>query len=233
MRILIVEDELPTAEDIEILVKSILKEKVTSTRIETTLENALFYLQEKPIDVLLLDLNLNSLDGFKILKELVSKSFHTIIISANTDRALEAFEYGVLDFIPKPYNKERISSAFNRLKSNTGISGRAVKYLSIKKGFEIYVVPIVEIVYFKSANIYCELHLKNGKTEIYDKSIKNISALLPMNFFRIHKSYNVNLEMIDKIIVHGGGRYNAVLKTKESLPVSRQKISTLKKLLDM
>lgn len=233
MRILIVEDELPIAEDIQFLVSSILKERITSIRIETTLDSALFYLKEKPIDLLLLDLNLNSRDGFKILKELVSKSFHTIIISANTDRALEAFEYGVLDFIPKPYNKERISSAFDRLESNSGAVGRAIKYLSVKKGYEIHVVPIEEIVYFKSANIYCDLHLKNGKVEIYDKSIKNISALLPINFFRIHKSYILNLEMIDKIIVHGGGRYNAVLKTNESLPVSRQKISTLKKLLDI
>ena len=55
---------------------------------------------------MLLDLNLHARDGFEILKQIVSKSFHTIIISANIDRAIEAFEYGVLDFIPKLYNKE-------------------------------------------------------------------------------------------------------------------------------
>jgi two-component system response regulator LytT len=102
MRILIVEDERPTAEDIKMLVEHILNKEITSIHIETTLDSAMWYLKEKSIDVLLLDLNLNSKDGFQLLKQVVSQSFHTIVISANTNRAIEAFENGVLDFIPKP-----------------------------------------------------------------------------------------------------------------------------------
>ena len=159
MRILIVEDERPTAEDIQLLVKQILKNEITSIHIETTLDNALAYLNEKQIDVLLLDLNLNSKDGFQILKQIVSKSFHTIIISANINRAIEAFEYGVLDFIPKPYTEERLKEAFRRLKSSHALDGHAIKYLSVKTGFEIQVIPLEDIKYFKSANIYVELYL--------------------------------------------------------------------------
>ena len=83
MRILIVEDERPTAEDIKLLVEQILKKEIISIHIETTLDSAMFYLKEKPIDVLLLDLNLNAKDGFDLLKLVVSQSFHTIVISAN------------------------------------------------------------------------------------------------------------------------------------------------------
>jgi two-component system response regulator LytT len=233
MRILIVEDERPTAEDIQLLVRQILKKEITSIHIETTLNNALAYLNEKPIDVLLLDLNLNSKDGFNILQQVVSNSFHTIIISANTNRAVEAFEYGVLDFIPKPYSAERLKAAFKRLQSSHALDGHAIKYLSVKKGSAVQVIPTENIRYFKSANIYVELHLKDKQKVIYDKPIKLLEPLLPANYYRIHKSFVVNIDTIETIQMLGGGKYRALLKSGDSLPVSRQKIKELKKLLGL
>ena len=228
MRILIVEDERPTAEDIKFLVEEILQKEITSIHIEVTLDSALIYLKEKPIDVLLLDLNLNSKDGFQLLKQVVSQSFHTIVISANINRAIEAFEYGVLDFIPKPYNIERLKAAFQRLKSSHALDGHSIKYLSVKKGFEIKVIPLEEIKYFKSANIYTELYLKNDQTIIYDKSIKQIIPLLPSNYYRIHKSFIVDRNNVESIQILGGGKYRAILKSGDCLPVSRNKIYMLK-----
>lgn len=228
MRILIVEDERPTAEDIKFLVEQILNKEITSIHIETTFDSAMFYLKEKPIDVLLLDLNLNAKDGFQLLRQVVSRSFHTIVISANTNRAIEAFEYGVLDFIPKPYNIERLKAAFQRLKSSHALDGHSIKYLSVKKGFEIKVIPIEEVNYFKSANIYAELHLKDERIVIYDKPLKQLVPLLPPNYCRIHKSYIINLEKIDSIQTFGGGKYRALLKSGESIPISRNKIKSLK-----
>ncbi|MFZ2864877.1 MAG: LytTR family DNA-binding domain-containing protein [Ignavibacteriaceae bacterium] len=228
MRILIVEDERPTAEDIKSLVEQFLQKEITSIHIEVTLDSALIYLKEKPIDVLLLDLNLNSKDGFQLLKQVVSSSFHTIVISANVNRAIEAFEYGVLDFIPKPYNIERLKAAFQRLKSSHALDGHSIKYLSVKKGFEIKVIPLEEIKYFKSANIYTELFLKNDQTIIYDKSIKQLIPLLPANYYRIHKSFIVDRNNVESIQTLGGGKYRVILKSGECLPVSRHKINLLK-----
>ena len=233
MRILIVEDERPTAEDIELLVRQILGKEITSIHIETTLSNALMYINEKTIDVLLLDLNLNAKDGFQILKQVVSKSFQTIVISANTNRAIEAFEYGVLDFIPKPYSMERLQAAFERLKSSHAVDGHAIKYLSVKRGFEIRVIPIEEIRYFKSANIYVELHLKDGHSVIYDKPIKQLIPLLPSNYYRIHKSFIINIETIETIQTLGGGKYRVVLKSGDCLPVSRKVINKLRSILGL
>lgn len=228
MRILIVEDERPIAEDIKLLVEQILGKEITSIHIEVTLESALIYLREKPIDVLLLDLNLNSKDGFQLLRQVVSQSFHTIVISANINRAIEAFEYGVLDFIPKPYNIERLKAAFQRLRSSHALDGHSIKYLSVKKGYEIKVIPLEEIKYFKSANIYIELHLFNDQVVIYDKSIKQLIPLLPSNYYRIHKSFIVDRNNVKSIQSLGGGKYRAFLKSGDCLPVSRHKINMLR-----
>lgn len=228
MRILIVEDERPTAEDILQLVSDILKKEITSLHIETSLDSALFYLKEKPVDLLLLDLNLNSKDGFQLLQQVVSRSFHTIVISANVNRAIEAFEYGVLDFIPKPYNEERLRIAFDRLKSTHATDGHAVKFLSVKTATGIRVIPVGEVRYFKSANIYTEIRLNDGHCVIHDKSIKQLIPLLPANWFRIHKSFLVDLNKISSLQTSGGGKNNVVLQTGENLPVSRKVVKQLK-----
>ena len=228
MKILIVEDEFPIAEDLQALTYKILGERITSIHIETTLEGALYYLSERVIDVLLLDLNLNGEDGFTILKEVVSRSFHTIIISAHIDRAIMAFEYGVLDFIPKPYNEARLARAFKRLEENFPIEGKEARYLCVKKYSEIIVVPIREVKFFRGANVYTELHLISGRVELYDKILKNLGNLLPSYYFRIHKSYIVDIHRIKKIMTFGSGKYEAVLETGDRLPVSRHRIRELK-----
>lgn len=233
MRILIVEDDRPTAEAIQDSVKEILKKGITSIHIATSLNSALIYLKEKPIDLLLLDLNLNAKDGFQIFKEAVSGSFHTIVISANINRAIEAFEYGVLDFIPKPYTAKRLKAAFNRLKMGKANEGYSIKYLSVKKGQEVKVVPLADIHYFKSSNVYTELHLKDENVLIYDKSIKMLESLLPADYIRIHKSYIINKETIDRMLILGGGQYRVILKTGERLPASRYKINLLRQYLNL
>lgn len=233
MRILIVEDERPTAEDIQFLVEQILGKEISSIHIETTLDSAMRYIKTKPIDVLLLDLNLNAKDGFEILKQIACQSFHTIIISANINRAIEAFEYGVLDFIPKPYNIERLKAAFDRLKSNHASDGHSIKYFTVKRGFEIQVISLEDICYFKSANIYVELHLKNKQFSICDKSMKALTPLLPSNYFRIHKSFIIDINSIDSIQNFGGGQYRVKLKSGDVLPVSRQKIKFVKQFIGL
>jgi two-component system response regulator LytT len=233
MRILIVEDERPTAEDIRDLTKELLGDRVSSIHIQSSLHNALDFLSTHAIDVLLLDLNLNERNGFEILKQAAARSFHTIIISAYSDKAVEAFEFGVLDFIPKPYNLERLQTAFNRLQDSFALDTRALKYLSVRKFGSIHIVPLKNVKYFKGANVYTELHLTGGTVEIYDKSLKSVKKLLPRSYARIHKSYIVDIRRIRKIFNFGGGRYEIELEDRDRLPVSRSRIREIRKQLDL
>jgi len=229
MRVLIVEDERPTAEDIRDLVRADLGPRLSSIHILTTLHDALDYLSNHAIDVLLLDLNLNERDGFDILKQAVARSFHTIIISAYADRAVEAFEYGVLDFVLKPYNPQRLAAAFARLRSGSDLDTRALKYLSVRTFGNIEVIPLSDVIYFKGANVYSELHLRGGGVKVYDKSLKNLIKLLPRSYVRIHKSYIADIRGIRKIASHGGGRYEIELENGATLPLSRSRAQETKK----
>lgn len=230
MNIFIVEDEPIIAERIERLSKEILKEKITSITVRHRLTDSVRYLFANKIDLLILDLNLNGRDGFELLKLAVSGSFHTIIISAHTDKALEAFEYGVLDFIGKPFSGERLKKAFERIEKPEK-SSCPVKYVSVRKNEKLLLIDIDDIMYIKGARIYTEIVLKDGKTEIHDKSLNSLCQLLPTNFVRIHKSYIANLQYVKSISSLGGSKYSLQLLDGETLPVSRIKYKEIKSLL--
>ncbi len=232
MRVLIVEDEKLIADDLRDVCKRLLRGKAEVIRIELTYWNALEYLSRRQIDVMLLDLNLSGRDGFELLKHAVSHAFQTIVVSANVDRALEAFEYGVLDFIPKPYNEARIKKALDRLQKPLSETGPGVKFLSVRKHGTIQVIPVSEVVFIKGADVYAELHLRNGTRELHDKTLNELSRILPDDFVRIHKSYLVDVNSVQRFVIHGGGRYTLELHSQEVLPVARSKFLELKRRLN-
>ncbi|MCB9250213.1 MAG: hypothetical protein H6613_17520 [Ignavibacteriales bacterium] len=84
----------------------------------------------------------------------------TIIVSAYTERALEAFEYGVLDFVPKPIFEERINKALDRFFSSEKLNPKT-KQLFVKSGGKIESIPLTKIVYFQPADHYTEIILEN------------------------------------------------------------------------
>ncbi len=228
MHILIIEDETRIAKRIERMVKNFFSSSLDSLTRVDELNAALDFIENNHIDIVLLDLNLNGENGFDILAKAVSESFHTIIISAHKDRAISAFEYGVLDFVPKPFNQQRLEQAFNRVLLHEKTENRNIKFLGVKKKSGIQLIPVEELIYAKGAGSYTELFLKNGKKELHDKSLDKLAQLLPDTFERIHKSYLVKMTEVKEIVVESGSKYSAILKNDKNLPIGRTKYKDIK-----
>lgn len=227
MRILIVEDEALIAQRIERLTRDILGQELRQLTVQPTLESAFNHIKEQPIDLLILDLNLNGKNGFQLLEQAIAGAFQTFIVSAYTDKAVAAFEYGVLDFIPKPFNKNRLEKAFERFKNANYKAAFPTKYLAVRKNGHLQLVDIEKINFIKGASNYAELYLANGQSELHDKSLQQIMMLLPTHFERIHKSYIVNMKMISSI----SNQYEVLLKNNVCIPISRSKYKALKNLM--
>ena len=230
MKVLIVEDEARMAKRLHNIVNTFFKKSLVKCHCLDNIDDANTYLSNNTIDLLLLDLNLNGESGFNILTMAISQSFFTIIVSGNRDQALTAFEYGVLDFVPKPYSRERINLALKRVISKDKNPEGTLKYLAVKSK-TIKLIAISEILYIKGAGTYTELFLKNGQIELHDKSLESLSKLLPNAFQRTHKSYLVKTAEIKEILVSSGSKYQLVLKNEELLPVGRTKYKQLKESL--
>lgn len=220
MKILIIEDETRIAKRIERMVRHILGQDITFLLRCDSLEQGLEIINKHAIDLLFLDLNLNGQDGFDILETVVAESFHTIIISAYKDRALRAFEYGVLDFVPKPFDEKRLAKACQRISHKAeGIA--KMKYVAIKKKGKQVLINVEDIIYIKGAGIYTELFLQNGTQEIHNKSLERLQLLLPDTYERIHKSYLVAMHHAKQIIIEPGSKYSMELQNGTNLPIGR------------
>lgn len=228
MKVLIIEDESRIAKRVERLTRDILGSNLNSLTVINTLQDGLSFIETNTLDVVLLDLNLNGEDGFDLLARAVSGAFHTIVVSANTNQALRAFEYGVLDFVPKPFNRDRLEQAFNRIVTEDKEKSHDVKYLSVKKRNTIQLIPIEDVIYAKGAGAYSELILLDGSKELHDKSLEKLEQLLSPQFIRIHKSYLVKMYEVKEVKVSSGSKYLAILKNGELIPIGRTKYKELR-----
>lgn len=226
MKIYIVEDEKVAARRLKRMISEILPDSEKGISIFTTFEDASECLKETPPDLLLLDLNLNGDDGFQILGNVQNAQFQTIVVSANTDRAIEAFELGVLDFVPKPFDADRLQRALNRFAGRfnriKGTSTIVVK----NQGSRIF-ISVNDVSYVCGAGDYVEIHCKNEDMHLYHKSLEKMLELLPDDFVRTHKSYIVDKKLIKEVKVYGGGKYGVIMEDNKELPLSRSRYKEL------
>ena len=228
MHIAIVEDYPPVAAGLERLSRELLDGRVDSVRRFLDVDDALEHLEHHPVDVLLLDLNLGSQDGFDVLKHAVAGSFFTIVVSANTHRAFEAFDYGVLDFLGKPVSKERLEQAFARMDGAGSGTAPAPKFLAIRGTGAVALVPLENVAFIRGAGKYSEVLTQDGNVHLHHKTLDRLEALLQPRFVRIHRSYLVERVRIRRLIVGGGGSYSAALEDGTELPVGRTRFPELR-----
>jgi len=225
--VIIVEDEPAILRRLERQITELLGDKLARLNCFNNLDDAQDYINHQAIDVLFLDLNLQGRDGFSMLSTLTASSFHTIIISAYADKAIEAFEYGVLDFIAKPFTKTRLQQAINRLFDTHKRQDYGVRYLSVKQAGITQLIEISQIDYIVATGHYSEVFF-NKKTRLHDKPIQKLLTLLPPNFEHIHRSYVVNMNKVASLKTEPGSKYTLILNSGKELPVSRTRYTKIK-----
>ncbi len=221
MRLLLIEDEPLVAQRLERFCREVIGDGLEKLHAVSSFDEATAWLAENAVDVALLDLNLEGRDGMELLKRSVASAFHTIIVSANTDRALEAFQYGVLDFVPKPFTRERLAQALARVTGPIARNGHATRNLAVKKAGRIELVAVDDVLFVQGAGNYSELILTNGKKELHDKTLEKLEAILSEEFERTHKSYLVRRSAIKALHASEGSHYELELKNGECLPIGR------------
>lgn len=220
LRILTLEDEPIIASRIERLCHEILGQRVKMLTLCETKAEAIKAFNDDAYDLLLLDLNLNGEDGFDILRLAAAAPSQTIVISAYKDRASEAFDFGVIDFVAKPFDKERLSLALRRFDAGSPRE-QHLRYISFRRAGRADIAALSDVLFFAGADKYSEVHLRDGAIKLHDKSLSQFEKILPPAFRRIHKSYIVRLSEIDRLETEKGSRYFAVLSSGERLPVGR------------
>ncbi|MFD1064189.1 LytR/AlgR family response regulator transcription factor [Winogradskyella litorisediminis] len=221
MNCIIIEDQLPAQ---RILKKYI--EDAKSLSLVGTFSDAIEALETikaQQVNVIFLDIHLPKLSGIDFLKSL-SNPPKVILTTAFPDYALESYELNVVDYLLKPFSFPRfiqaITKASQMLESNTNNDSinepNQKKEIFIKSGYELVRLKIDDIIYIKSDADYVEIYTENKKLLSSDSLTEWIKRLDTNQFARVHKSYIINTNKIEKII---GNR--VYLQYDKKIPIGR------------
>lgn len=185
-------------------------------------------LQRCVYDGLVLDLNLEGEDGFELLRRAVAGRYHCVVVSAHRDRALAAFEHGVLDFVPKPFSRERLGRALDRLLDAGRQRAGLLRYLGVWRTQGTALIELDDVLWIRADGDSSTLRLLDGRDELHDKSLAGLAALLPPDFVRCHRSYLVNLQHVRALHAASGSRYWLTLAGGGELAVGRAYVDGLR-----
>ena len=229
MNILIAEDEAPAARRLERLVRERLGDRIRDIAIVPTVESARAALAASRVDLLLLDLNLNGADGFSLLDG--AERPRTIIVSANSSRAIDAFDYAVVDFLAKPVSPERLAVALDRALDRTPIRTAGQTSLAVRSAGRIDLAAFADIVSLSGADDYVEVVLADGRRFLHDTRLSDLERRLPPGFIRVHRSHIANTAHLRSIRTLPNRRRMLELTGGTQLPVSRNRFGRIERLL--
>jgi two-component system LytT family response regulator len=184
-------------------------------------------------DLLFLDVQMPKLDGFEVL-ELIDPGPVVIFVTAYDRYAMRAFDAHAVDYLLKPFSRERFELALERARLRLGerrppvalaAEARAPnerpQRIVVKDGPRVHVIPVDRLDYAEAQDDYVALH-SGGKSYLKQQPIASLESLLdPARFVRIHRSVIVNLERVARIEPYGKESRIAILADGARLPVSR------------
>lgn len=251
LQCIIVDDELPASTELYHLLKEIGGVEVLYCAHDGS--DALTAVRKLRPHALFLDIKMPGMDGFDVAREVLSGGHQPQIVftTAYDDFAIDAFEVSAVDYVLKPFSRERLEKTVKRLMESNAqrLGSKDVDAIvdRLKDGMNHY--PLVRLsVYDKGRIIFlppgdiCFCQASYGHSTVltpdssYDchASLDDIEdRFAEERFFRVHRSYLVNIEHIQDVVPYVNGRYVITMKdnARTEVPVSRNRLRLLKKVL--
>ncbi len=214
INILIAEDEPRIARDLERRLQKLWPEIETVTIVHDGME-ALKSIENNPPDIAFLDIRMPKMSGIEVALHIQNKC-HIVFATAYDQHAVEAFDLGVIDYIVKPVNDERLATAITRLKEKLTHapenSGNALittnppsylKFIKANSGVNMHLIPMNEIIMFRKDGRYTQV-ITNTRSPLIKLTLKELDTMLdPDVFWRVRSAAIININALEKIIAQG------------------------------
>lgn len=226
MKTIIIDDELLNIKNLEI----ILQENFPMICVESSFQNvqsAFEYINQNAVDLLFLDIQMPLQDGFDLLNLFPERSFQVIFVTAHEEFAIKALRAGATDYILKPILLDELKVAIEKAtiiyqkKNNFKPTGKIV--INHSDGKAIF--DAEELIYVQGIDNVSKVFLTFERRVIVAKTLKYFEELLDDRFFRVHKSYLINLDFCESIISEE--QHFVKLKNKVKIPISRRNYKPL------
>ncbi len=209
-------------------------------------------IKEQTPDLVFLEIEMPELDGFEILRKVKTDKLPFVIFIAESEKfAFKAFEASALDYLLKPFSRERLQTAVQKAREliqnrRNGSIDRLLRAfldklpdgknypdkIMLKTAKGISFISTGEIDWIEAAGNYVKLHVKDSG-HLLRETMNNIEAKLnPDKFLRIHRSSLVNIDRIKELQPLFNGDYIVILQNDTELNLSRNYNDRLQRLFD-
>jgi len=197
-------------------------------------------IDEHQPDLIFLDIQMPKINGFEML-ELIDTNPSVIFTTAFDEYALKAFETSAIDYLLKPFTKERFEQAFNKWKGSevTSSTSNSINEVTqkqpdeklrivVKDGGTIHIIPTSNVLYIEAYDDYVKIYttekyyLKKKTLTYYEQSLN------AKDFLRIHRSFIININFLTRIDSFEKNSYHATMTNQSKIPISRNSYAQLK-----
>lgn len=237
LRAIIVDDEPKSCDTLSTMIAEFV-DGVTVVSIENGVQPALKAIHEHKPDIVFLDIEMNSETGFDLLTQLPKIEFEVVFTTAFEQYALKAIKFAALDYLLKPIDISELEDAVAKVKEkrknkdlNQGLEALMANLKSTSSSQHQIALPssdgllfvhVTDIIYCQADGPYTYFYLKAGNKVTVSKNLKEYEELLEDHFFfRVHKSYLINLKEMRRY-VKGDGGY-VIMSNDKEVDVSKRK----------
>jgi len=202
-------------------------------------------IQQYQPDLVFLDVQMPKINGFEML-ELVDHQPAVIFTTAFDEYAIKAFEAKAVDYLLKPFNKDRFNKAIEKYLAQspgaaspkkteelleTSNSPAQHERIVVKTGTKVKIIPVQDVIYLAADDDYVSVYTADG-SYLKNKTMNFFEqALDPRYFVRVHRSYIIAIQQITRIDPYEKDAHLAILKSGAKIPVSKTGYVKLKQVL--
>ncbi len=255
LSVLIVDDEAPAREELAYLLKGF-PDVAIAGQGKNGLE-ALSLIRELNPDLVFLDVQMPGLDGFAVIKKLVNRKANPpffVFVTAYDQYAVRAFEVNAVDYLLKPIERGRLEKALERVRRMQEASesafeklGRLVHMIEdrptmqsgklvVKSGGRLVLVDSADIIYATIQDGVISIVTKDLEGESNFRTVEELQSNLDSKtFWRVHRSYLVNINRIKEVVPWFKSSYQLKMEDRREteIPVSRGQTRKLRELLNL
>ena len=244
MRAVLIDDEISNLENLQALLQKHCPQ-VTIIATAQNVSDGVNAIQKYLPDLVFLDIQMGDETGFEVLKQLPTRNFEVIFVTAYDQYGIQAVKFAALDYLLKPVDIEELKDAVIKADRKLATQTAAqldfllqqlkkpetnLSKIALQMQSEIRYVTLSEIVRCEADNTYTHFFLAGNEKILVSKSLKEYADLLrPNGFLRTHQSHLVNPRYVKSWLKEDGGVL--LLSSGEKIPISKQNKETVKKAL--
>lgn len=236
LKAIIVDDEAPARSELKYLLDELGSVDVVAEA--ASVREAIEKLKEYQCEVMFLDINMPEANGLQLAHALQHLRFPpaVVFVTAYSEFALDAFKVNAIDYLVKPVEADRLAQAVARVKENVALHAQAQhsERIPVEKGGKKILIAIDKIRFVMARDDYAYLQTDTDRYFSTVSLAQLEKRLDGHGFFRVHRGYLVNLAMVEEVEPVAGGTLLLTLNgVDDKIPVSRRRVSTLKKALGL